>query len=114
MATWQYRTNTTINDPSDGNVRGNDLDLTLATALALSHKTEQGGDASAAIAALVIGDTFTMTAKTDPARWVRFDVTALPIASTGWSSIAVVARASQTPTFTDAEEVTLLRIAPAW
>jgi len=105
--TWKYRTNTTINDPNDGNVRFNDLDLTRATELAVAHKTQQGTDVSAEIAELLIGESLTMTAIADASRWVRFDVAALPVPLTTWSSIAIVYRASNTPTFADADEVTL-------
>ena len=99
---WKFRTNTTINNPNNGNVRANAVDLTQATTLAIAHKSDGGTDMSAKIAALVVGDVFTMHGATDDTQWVQYSVTAPAVMQTTWSELAVSARASHDPTFADA------------
>ena len=102
---WTYRTTTTIGNPTNGSVRANDADLTRATVLAIAHKAEGGTDVSAKIAALVVGDVFTLHGADDATHWVQYGVTALPVMQTTWSELAVGARAAADPTFADGTRV---------
>lgn len=108
MSTWQYRVNTTINDPGNGNVRFNNLTLPSATSLAVSNKAQGLEDVTDRIARLVPGDMIVLQATLNAAKWVNYRIAAIAVMQSTWSTVSVVnTSASATPTFADAEQVTL-------
>lgn len=109
---WKYRSNTNINDPSNGNVRLNASALPQATGMALSTRPTTGGeDVAADIAAALPGDQLEIQAVTDLTRWAEYELTTVPIMHNGWAQLGLVHRSSANPVFTDAEVVTI-RIVP--
>jgi hypothetical protein len=107
-AIWKYRNNTTINDPSRGNVRFNDLDLTLASSIALAHTSDNGVDIATRLSELLPGDVLEMTSIIDPTKSAQYQLTAAPVVGgPGWSSIGITHTASAGPVFVNAEAVAL-------
>jgi hypothetical protein len=106
VAYWKYRANVTMNDPSNGNVRFNQTNLSAATAAVISNKTEAGLDVTAELATLTTSDEIELRSA-DTTRWIRYRLTAPVAPKTGYAQLAVTSIASQNPVFTDAEQVAL-------
>src|SRR4030095_25447 len=107
-AVWQYRNNVTINDPSRGNVRFNNLNLALATAMAIAHTSDNGVDITIRLSELVPGDVIVMTGVVDASKSVQYQIASAPlVGGAGWSSIGITYVSATGPVFQNAESVSL-------
>jgi len=65
--------------PISGQVRSDNRAWVGAALLAIDYRTDAGLDMSATIAGFKVGDTLRLEHNTDPSRWARYSVLAVPI-----------------------------------
>lgn len=74
---WDYSTNTTMTDPGAGNVRLNNVDLSLATKAVINKISNQGVDFSSVLDALTVGSILNLREYADVGNYIVSEITSL-------------------------------------
>lgn len=111
---WNFSGSTTAADPTAGNLRLNNVNPALATALYIDDESLGNLDRSSALTDLAIGDVIRLTDVNNGDSWRQFVATAPAIDHTGWFEVPVINTIASTPALvlSDGLDVTVTMVRP--
>jgi hypothetical protein len=85
---WQSSLDTGV-DPGSGNVRGNDVNSTQISTIALSAMSSDGVDITLSVTRRLAGDRLYLQQKNDSTKWALYTLTGPPVDNGDWFAISV-------------------------